>query len=201
MNSIVKWIVIAAILMASISCTPKPSMRNQAEINSPETVAKNQVAVELKVIGVGYDSGLAQSDSTSTYYAVRRGVQYQYAAGNVKLRLNNTGDEATVPVENLSKAKTVRLDNGFFIYEYPYNGSLFLPRPYKKTVVAVNITKPFSYLSRMFVKCLNEEYNGIQGNHNGYLFLTGLSYQSLMDQSLKVQAEILIMEDPEVRFK
>lgn len=167
----------------------------------PATVVKTDgpmMDVATKVIGIGFDADRATTDSYSTYYAVQNGVRYQYDNGMVKLRLDYSNTAATVSVETLASAQVVKIANGFTIIEYPYNGKIkLLTRDVRKISSSINVSKPFSYLSRLIVKAIINEYGGTEGTRKGKINLIQMDYQKTPTNDIIISADFILAETKE----
>ena len=165
----------------------------------PKNAAMNQKQVAYKIFGVGYNREYALQDSYSTYYAVTGGVRYKYINGSVQLKLDSTNSNP-VSVESLTNAKMIRLTNGFFIYEYPVEFQINPgdKRIFKRVIKsAVSIDKPFSYLSKLYLKALVEYYGAAEKTITGVLYIQKIVYTVPETAGLIVDAEIELWEDPE----
>ncbi len=153
---------------------------------------------EYQIIGVGYTEDLAESDSYSTFFAVKQGVRYQIKNGEVKFNLNS-GKGSLPPIEILTNSKIDRIDKAFFVYTYPFSSEMEISGYKLRTrEITVNIKKPFSFLSKMLANAALEEYSKTSAKVKGTIYFLRMDWQMGNENSIQIRSKIVLSEDAPV---
>ncbi|MGA2141272.1 MAG: hypothetical protein ABSG94_02520 [Brevinematales bacterium] len=182
------FVIIVVLSGLVISCS-ETSSRHEA----PGKTLKASVLL----FGVGYDQDRAQTDLNSVFYAFRQGVIYQFKGEELKLRMDYSNKTAGISIEDLTYARLKKPMENFYIYEMPYTGIINLRGGGgKKISTQLTIRKPFSYLTRMVAIALMNELGASHAiNEKGYVYLTALNYSLTPDNSILINADLLLTKE------
>ncbi len=155
--------------------------------------------VSTLIFGVGYDQSKAESDLNSVFYAYKQGVLFQYSKIDLKLKLDYSNKPQLLTIEDLTKANMKKIMDHFYVDELPYSSVIKIQGSSEKEIsTSLNISKPFSYLSRLLAKGIDEANgNSVKKIKRGYVYILSLNYEKNADQSLTINADLLLTEEVE----